>query len=245
MKRKSGLDLAELPDHSPTGLEAPIETGSTAIWSRRAVLVAVGLFALAPRFVLGSVFQCGPKLRIAVLAALTGPLANLQGKWYCEGVGQAVKTANNRGCRVELRVQDADSSPSNLLRAAITSERRDGASVIIAPFGPAAGRLVAEKVKSALLLDISEASPAGSRPANLVTLPYALFFTADPEKTAESFRTLGRVAGGIVLETIQSSDPGTISSPSGMVDAMARRKFSSPKGTLALDPTSGAFKFVK
>jgi hypothetical protein len=96
-----------------------------------------------------------------------------------------------------------------------------------------------------LLFDIMETSPVGSRPVNLVTLPYALFFTANPGRRDESLRTVGRVAAGIVLETIQSSAPGTISSPSGMIDAMARRKFSSPKGTLVLNRTSGAFELTQ
>ena len=228
------------------GFKAQIETESAVTWSRRAVLVAVGLFSLAPRFALGSVFQCGPKLQITVLSALTGPSAGGRARYYCEGIEQAVKTANAGGCRVALERRDADSSPTRLVTEALAAARGGGgSSVIIAAFGPAAGRLVAQKVSSALIFDISEASPVGSRPVNFVTLPYSLFFTADPERTNESLRTLGRVAARIVLETIQSSVSGTISSPSGMIDAMARRKFSSPKGTLALDRTSGAFELIR
>lgn len=246
MKRNSNPDLSALPERSPIEFKARIETESAVTWSRRAVLVAVGLFSLAPRFALGSVFQCGPKLQISVLAALTGPSASMQARYYCEGVEQAVKTANARGCPVALAIRDADSSPTRLVMEALAAERGGGgSSVIIAPFGPAAGRLVAQKVSSALIFDISEKSPLGSRPVNLVTLPYAIFFTADPGRRDESLRTLGRVAAGIVLETIQSSVPGTISSPSGMIDAMARRKFSSPKGILSLDPTSGAFELIR
>jgi hypothetical protein len=164
---------------------------------------------------------------------------------YFEGVREAVDASNAQGCRVTLVVYDANPSPSSLLKAAVISEKRDDASVIIAPFGPAAGGLVAQEVRSALLFDIMGTSPVGDQPFNLVTLPYAIFFTADPARRDESLRTVGRVAAGIVLQTIQSSAPGTISSPSGMIDAMARRTFSSPKGTLALNRTSGAFELTR
>ena len=128
--------------------------------------------------------------------------------------------------------------------AAHKAEQQSGASVIIAPFGPSA-KLIAEEVRSALIFDISQSSPIRSRPENLVALPYALFFTADPEGKDESLRIIGRIAAKIVLETIRHSAPGHISSPRSMIDAMARRRFSSKMGDLSLNRNTGTFQLVR
>lgn len=231
------------PQRSPAAFKMHVGAENAPACSRRSLLVAAGLLSLVPRFALGAVFECGPGFRISVLAALTGPYAGVQSKYY-QGVVEAANAANARGCRVEVVARDAAPSPQSLISAALASERVDHASVIIAPFGPAVARQVAEKASSAVIFDIAQPGLVASRPANWVTLPYALFFTANPDRRDESLRTVGRVAAGIVLETIQLAPPGSITSPSGLVDAMARRKFDSPKGTLALNRTSGAFDLI-
>ena len=138
----------------------------------------------------------------------------------------------------------ADTPPKQEMAARMAAGP-DRSSAIIAPFGPAVGRYVAQRVPSVLIVDILQASPFGPRPPNYVAVPYALFFTANPELRSESLRTVGRVAGNIVLETIMSSDLGKIKSPSDMIEAMARRKFNSPKGTLIFNRNTGAFELIK
>jgi hypothetical protein len=134
----------------------------------------------------------------------------------------------------------------NNIQQTVAAERADRASVIIAPFGAAIASLAAERVPSALVVDIMQASPFTSRPANLVALPYAdLFFTADPKRADESLHTVGRVAAAIVLETIQASGRGAISTPEALIEVMARRRFETPDGTFALDRSTGAFQRVR
>ena len=244
MKKNSSFEFSTLSGHSRVASETGIETKSVVVWSRRSVLFAAGMFFLMPRFALARVFQCGPKLRILLLVALTGRYASVHARYY-EGVEEAVKTAIAKGCFVSLVSYDVYPSPGVLIDRAMSGARKFGASVIIAPFGPTVGRLVAQKVSSALIFDISNTSPFGSPPVNLVTLPYSLFLTVDPKQRDESLRSLGRVAARIVLDTIQSSSPGTISSPNDLVKAMALRKFSSPKGTLALNRFTGAFELIR
>jgi len=244
MKRNSSSDFSKLPVNLYVVSKTEIESEDVVVWSRRSVLMAAGMLLLMPRHALAKMFQCGPGFQISILASLTGPLANVQ-TMYLEGAKEAVKKANAQGCGVTIAVRDAGSSPQKLILAALASERQDRASVIIGPLGPSLGRLIAQKASSALIFDISEMSPVGSRPENFVVLPYALFLTVNPEKRAESLRTVGRLAASIVLETIQSVARGTISSPVDLIEAMARRKFDSPKGALELNRTTGAFEFVK
>lgn len=244
MKRNSSVKFSPFSCLSSVTTDSGIETECAIGWSRRSFLAAVGIFLLMPRHALARLFQCGPDLRISVLTSLTGPYAGVQSKYF-EGVQEAVDTAKARGCQASIFVRDADPSPPKLILGALAAAKSDRASVIIAPFGPIVGRYVAQRAGSAVIFDISQTSPAGSRPANLVTLPYALFLTANPAKKSESLRTLGKVACTIVLETIQSSSPGTITSPGDMIEAMARRKFSSPKGPLTLNRTTGTFELIK
>jgi hypothetical protein len=207
-------------------------------------LAVAGLFFLTPRQALARLFQCGPDLRIAVLARITGAFASHDQRLYLEGVQQAVKTAKAHGCNASIIVRDADTPPKQEMAARMAAGP-DRSSAIIAPFGPAVGRYVAQRVPSVLIVDILQASPFGPRPPNYVAVPYALFFTANPELRSDSLRTVGRVAGNIVLETIMSSDLGKIKSPSDMIEAMARRKFNSPKGTLIFNRNTGAFELIK
>jgi len=193
-----------------------------------------------PRFSLASVFRCGSEFRIATLTALTGSFVTT-GPGYYTGISEAVKAANAQGCKVRLLVFDSPPWPDRLLRGALIAGERDRASIIIAPFGPAA-KTVAERVSSALIVDLLQTSLGKYRPKNLISLPYSIFFTANPSKYKESLHTLGRVAARILLDTIRYYAPGSITSPSGLVDAMAGREYSSPKGALVLNPVTGVFE---
>jgi hypothetical protein len=197
-----------------------------------------------PRQALARLFECGPDLRIAVLAPITGDFAGYNQSLYLEGVQQAVKTAKAHGCNASIIVRDADTPPRQEMAARMAAEK-DRSSAIIAPFGPAVGRYIAQRVRSVLIVDILQASPFGYRPPNYVAIPYALFFTANPQRRSESLRTVGRVAANIVLETIKSSGFGKIKSPRDMIEAMARRQFNSPRGALALNRNTGAFELIK
>lgn len=243
MKRSSSSTFSVSLCRSPVQPETVIETENVVVWSRRSMLAATGLFFLLPRYSLASVFQCGPDFRIGILATLTGPLASVQSKYY-NGAVQAIETSAAQGCKAKLYVRDTNTSPPSLIKGAVALSRGDRASVVIGPFGIIA-KLAAEKASSALIFDILQTSRAGSRPVNLVTLPYAIFFSANPRKKDESLRMIGRVATSIVLETIQSSQPGSISSPKEMFKAMARRKFNSPKGILVLNPATGIFELAR
>lgn len=209
--------------------------------SRRTVLIATGLCSLLPGFAFGSVFHCGPNLRISVLAPITGPFAGTLE--YYEGVEDAVLSAKNKGCRVELIVLDAAPTPQSLSQAASRAARMEAASVIIGPFGEITGKLVADRERSVLIFDILSNGWKGSRPPNLVTLPYELFFTVDPKRKKESLLNLGRAAAEITLTTIQRN-PKKISSPNELIEVMARFQFAGPNGAISLNHTSGAFEYI-
>jgi hypothetical protein len=244
MKRNSRFEVPLVPFRLSPSTNSGDDTQSPFSPSRRSLLATAGLFFLTPRQALARLFQCGPDLRIAVLAPITGDFAGHDQRLYLEGVQQAVKTAKAHGCNASIIVRDADTPPKQEMAARMAAGP-DRSSAIIAPFGPVVGRYVAQRVPSVLILDILQASPFGPRPPNYAALPYALFFTANPQLRSESLRTVGRVAANIVLETIMSSDLGKIKSPSDMIEAMARRKFNSPKGTLTFNRYTGAFELIK
>lgn len=210
---------------------------------RRRVLLCASGAAAAPGLSWAALFQCDPALHIALLAPITGPLAGTSIA-YVEGARQAAESSAARGCRVTLSVLDAP-GPDRQLSATLRAVRQDRAAVVMAPYGSLVATLAAERNADALVIDLLQSSPLQQRPPNLVAVPYTdLFFTATPERRAESLRAVGRTAVDILVETLRTSAPGSIRTPAEFIDAMGRRSYEVTGGAVALDRDSGAFRRV-
>ena len=202
--------------------------------NRRFAITFCTMFIAAPKLALGQVFRCGDELKIYFLASVTGPSASVGFK-QVDGANNAMSKKRTASCPADLVIVDAGWSPINTRLATIKSVKQ-GASVIVAPFGSALARRLASANGSVLFIDLLPEKPttAADSPRNLLSLPYLIFEQSKSPAHDQAF-----MAVDIVLASTANFPESDVQN---LVRHISEITFESPIGPLRLNSSTNTFE---
>ena len=204
---------------------------------RRSLIVAALALPFAARQAYAQRLGCSGGLRVAYLVPITGPYA-ITGSRIIDGARAAANEAANANCPIDIVTFDTEGSVARLFELTVRAVEVDGANLVVAPFGSVIVMKLADRLDSALFIDLIQSSPSTDAwlPDNYVSILFSDFVMKDLSNREEAHFNQGKASLEIIA-AVARSGPNNISD---FIEILKSAPIHTPSGTFNFNQDSHA-----